>query len=783
MQHVAKDIDPELSFDLVEQVTMVCVEHEDIVTGSGRKRRRPSASVTANRLLHVNVHDVMEDVPTRHFKFEVTLQAVRRARAHVVNVFDRMKAAQSTKNLHYPPPRDFATMDAKDKLHNLLLDWLREHKAGWTRAEAGNEGKTFVKEVTAALFPLSSDMFDRMSDPKNAGTKFFGHKLPGKKGPEIAKRLEASSTEFAAALNNTENKTWMERDNMRQVCTMLQDLRKSVEHYHRRLYQQGSRQKKVHEAEEPLRRPATAVRWVTIEALPLGKVPHRSLALLDRKLEDRHTYRRLQAYRRRNRNFMPFALSVEKLIAKVKKSLQVKHGNNLEEQEIAIPSIHKNIRQYSVLVKMLLEDAGCPELHVSYVSSDDKAKVGVGEPNLPISLAARGKASLVPVDDNGKSFNDAGDHDYSGQSVVPSVHLISELTVPAEDRNVDLAKPALYRGTAHVALKDAVFQPSTPMRHMAELGNAISKQLLDKSKLCVVTMYRDGGPDHNCKHLSVQMALLAFFIYMGLDTMVVGRTAPQQSWGNEAERVMSVLNLGLQGCALSRTLMDAAFEKVMATCGGMKAIRKAEHESRNRALAQQQQQQQRQQQQQPDNNNTKVAQLAANGVEEAQPTNNTEEAQLADSGAEEAQLANSGAEEAQLADSGNAEAHMADSGDAEAQLSDSGAEGAQPIDSGVEEEVQYIEEEVMDMVSEDSGDPDFVASDGDADIDMPGVKQRTVLQAAAMAVAVAVAVAVARADGVVLLTAEAGAGMLLLLVPSMHKKQLQQRHPLRRWNL
>jgi hypothetical protein len=34
---------------------------------------------------------------------------------------------------------------------------------------------------------------------------------------------------------------------------------------------------------------------------------------------------------------MPFALSVEKLIAKVKKSVQVKYGNNLEDQEIAIP--------------------------------------------------------------------------------------------------------------------------------------------------------------------------------------------------------------------------------------------------------------------------------------------------------------------------------------------------------------------------------------------------------------------------------------------------------------
>lgn len=44
---------------------------------------------------------------------------------------------------------------------------------------------------------------------------------------------------------------------------------------------------------------------------------------------------------------MPFALSVEKLIAKVKKSLQVKHGNNLEEQEIAIPSVSTVVLQFA----------------------------------------------------------------------------------------------------------------------------------------------------------------------------------------------------------------------------------------------------------------------------------------------------------------------------------------------------------------------------------------------------------------------------------------------------
>ncbi len=107
--------------------------------------------------------------------------------------------------------------------------------------------------------------------------------------------------------------------------------------------------------------------------------------------------------------------------------------------------------------------------------------------------------------------------------------------------HVYTAAPAhVFVGTAHVALKDAVFQPSTPMRHMADLGNAINKEMLEKSNLCVVTMYRDGGPDQNCKHLSVPMALLAFFIYMGLDTMVVGRTTPQQSWGNEAGRVITM---------------------------------------------------------------------------------------------------------------------------------------------------------------------------------------------------------------------------------------------------
>ena len=76
-----------------------------------------------------------------------------------------------------------------------------------------------------------------------------------------------------------------------------------------------------------------------------------------------------------------------------------------------------------------------------------------------------------------------------------------------------------------------------------------------------IIVFTDGGPDHNNKHTSVRLGLLALFLELDLDTMVVMRMAPTQSWANPVERVMYVLNLGLQGVALSREVMDEEFEK------------------------------------------------------------------------------------------------------------------------------------------------------------------------------------------------------------------------------
>jgi hypothetical protein len=107
----------------------------------------------------------------------------------------------------------------------------------------------------------------------------------------------------------------------------------------------------------------------------------------------------------------------------------------------------------------------------------------------------------------------------------------------------------------------------------------------DKDDAAALLMFTDGGPDHNCKHLSVQTALLALFLLGGMDTLIVLRTAPQQSWTNPAERIMSVLNMGLQGCSLARIAMDAKFEVTMRKCNGMGALRRAAATSRAAALA------------------------------------------------------------------------------------------------------------------------------------------------------------------------------------------------------
>ena len=128
------------------------------------------------------------------------------------------------------------------------------------------------------------------------------------------------------------------------------------------------------------------------------------------------------------------------------------------------------------------------------------------------------------------------------------------MTVPPE--------ASFYKGVAHVVVKDSIFEPSSAERHAIELQQLLTSQP-DEALLAVLLVLTDGGQDHNCRHVSVQMTWLAFFLATGLDMIIVSRAAPTQSWVNPAERVMGTLNFALQGCALARTPMSSAAEKLM----------------------------------------------------------------------------------------------------------------------------------------------------------------------------------------------------------------------------
>jgi hypothetical protein len=96
------------------------------------------------------------------------------------------------------------------------------------------------------------------------------------------------------------------------------------------------------------------------------------------------------------------------------------------------------------------------------------------------------------------------------------------------------------------------------------------------SDVVAFIMYTDGGLDLSCKHKSAWFGISALFLELGLDTLVVMRTAPTQNLGNHAERVMPVLNLGLQGVALAREVLpDDEMETAFKRCNGMSGARKA----------------------------------------------------------------------------------------------------------------------------------------------------------------------------------------------------------------
>ena len=92
---------------------------------------------------------------------------------------------------------------------------------------------------------------------------------------------------------------------------------------------------------------------------------------------------------------------------------------------------------------------------------------------------------------------------------------------------------------------------NTP-RHSDMLVNYTAFFSLESFSKPVLFVYSDGGPDHRLTYMSVKLSLICLFLKLILDYLCAGRTAPYHSWRNPVERVMAILNLGLQCVGLAR---------------------------------------------------------------------------------------------------------------------------------------------------------------------------------------------------------------------------------------
>ena len=122
----------------------------------------------------------------------------------------------------------------------------------------------------------------------------------------------------------------------------------------------------------------------------------------------------------------------------------------------------------------------------------------------------------------------------------------------------------------YVAVKDSIFQPSSALRHATENSN-----LIGSSGKAIVASITDRGPNHNVRHGQTQLASISTFQRHNLDMVVGINTCPGNSWANPTERIMSVLNLALNGVSLSREEMSKEKEELIKTPSNMKEMQAA----------------------------------------------------------------------------------------------------------------------------------------------------------------------------------------------------------------
>ncbi len=186
----------------------------------------------------------------------------------------------------------------------------------------------------------------------------------------------------------------------------------------------------------------------------------------------------------------------------------------------------------------------------------------IGEPNCPTSAVTRNVRALTTSD----TILGACDHNFTKFNLTPSVYLICDIP--------DDANSSFYRGQPVVTLKDSVFLSSSPYRHMTEFVELAKEAFSERVVPPIIFFYHDGGPDHRLNYFSVMISYVCAFRWLNLDLLVAVQTAPNNSWLNPCERLMSILNLGLQCVSTARAQVSSEDEATLKSCNSMADIRR-----------------------------------------------------------------------------------------------------------------------------------------------------------------------------------------------------------------
>ena len=165
--------------------------------------------------------------------------------------------------------------------------------------------------------------------------------------------------------------------------------------------------------------------------------------------------------------------------------------------------------------------------HVHMQMMDDKAKIPVGEPGLPVSTGVRVK----PVPTASAVVLDACDHDVSSKGKLTPTVILSPVIPSQYDEK-------WCQGQVEIVIHDAILQSSNPFQNAALMLRTYRDAEADIAPPYLFK-FSDGGSEHRNLYIKVQLSYIAIFKLLNLDMFIAARCAPGQSWINPVERIMS----------------------------------------------------------------------------------------------------------------------------------------------------------------------------------------------------------------------------------------------------